>query len=365
MQYLETLNLSKEASVYKLCGDFNDSLKRFIVSTPQSRAICNRPEILGCQYTTLMLVAMTATLKGLPFAKEILQKQDEESICILNFLRGGLNFDLRSALSLAFGFNRHRTSFMTSQRFKKDGRWGVKENAYRKFSFPPNATILIADVVATGVTIDNGLEVLVEHLKKTNASVKNLIFFTIGCHKIEKILEKYDAIFREFSPDFGNCYIVYFEGKFKLVDSKTELKIGIPGTDFVRFDSILAPEFELSQYESLNYPLERCTIYDAGSRAFDIPEYLSDVREYWTKLKKLAENGFTLYDALKERWPEEEYTDETTFVKSKKVVWKNIKNDLLEKIYQAYQKRWTDEFKSNSKNSPSLLELCGKRIGNL
>ena len=88
------------------------------------------------------------------------------------------------------------------------------------------------------------------------------------------------------------------------MDTETRLRIGIPGTDLVRFDALLAPDFEQSQYEDPAYPLERCGIYDAGSRAYDIPHYLEDLREYWSKVLALAEGGWSLGEALHERWPQ-------------------------------------------------------------
>ena len=61
-------------------------------------------------------------------------------------------------------------------------------------------------------------------------------------------------------------------------------------------------ELGRSQAECVTYPLERCAIYDAGSRAFDVPAYLADVRGYWEQVVRLAGEGWTLGAALGERW---------------------------------------------------------------
>ena len=305
MQYIERINNHPNAKYYKIHGDFSDNLKRYIVTTPETRNICNKPEIMGIDFTEMMTKAMTSSLINFP---EQIRYMDvpEETICILNFLRGGLNFDLRNCLYKAYGFKNHSTSFITSQRFKDENeRWGVTENQYRKFIMPKGANIFIGDIVATGVTIENGFEVLLNSLGP-KSSIKSIVFFTIGTHKVEKILEKYDEILREKYEDYAGAVVVYFEGKFKLVDSKTNLKICIQGTDLIRYPSLLAPEFELSQYENVTHPLERCTIYDGGSRSFDTVEYVNEAISYWEELKQLALDGFTLYEALKERWPEYE-----------------------------------------------------------
>jgi hypothetical protein len=84
----------------------------------------------------------------------------------------------------------------------------------------------------------------------------------------------------------------------------TPMRIKIDGTDLLRANGLLAPEFILSNYESPAFPIERCTIYDAGSRAFDVVEYLADVTEYWEKCAELATSGVTFQELLKERFPE-------------------------------------------------------------
>jgi hypothetical protein len=81
------------------------------------------------------------------------------------------------------------------------------------------------------------------------------------------------------------------------------LDIALQGTDLLRWPATVAPEFLESQAEDPAFPLERCTIYDAGSRAFNAPEYLEDVQEYWGQVKELAEKGMTYSDYLAQRIP--------------------------------------------------------------
>jgi hypothetical protein len=95
---------------------------------------------------------------------------------------------------------------------------------------------------------------------------------------------------------------VYLEGRFTLAAADTPVRIVLPGTDLLRRDALLAPEFTASQFDAVTHPLERCAIYDAGSRAFDVAAYLRDVRRYWHQVAELARNGFTLEEAIAERW---------------------------------------------------------------
>jgi hypothetical protein len=283
-------------------GDAEGPLARYVLSTPEGREVCNRPEILGVDYTNRLQSAMASGLSEAPF-RDWISRHAEERTCVVHFLRGGLNFGLRDALHRAYGFNRHCSAFMSSQRFRADGRWGVKENMYRKLEIPRDAILVMGDVVATGVTMGSGLDVIFDHVREIGSSIKGLVFFTIGCHKAEKLLASLHERMRDAFEGYEQTILVYVEAKFRLVDSKTPLRIGIPGTDLVRLDALLAPEFAVSQYEAPQVPLERCAIYDAGSRAFDVPTYIEDVLEYWQQLRSLATDGLSLEEALLERWP--------------------------------------------------------------
>jgi len=144
--------------------------------------------------------------------------------------------------------------------------------------------------------------VLLDALETSDAGLSRLVFFTIGGARAEEILAGVDARLRALSPEFMGTTIVYVEGRFLVADESTRLPLAEAGTDLLRKDALLAPAFEASQTQSPAYPLERCAIYDAGSRAFDVPVYLGDVRGYWEGLRALAQDGLTLADALAARW---------------------------------------------------------------
>ncbi len=362
MQWLTLAAKTQDIAIYEICGYPDEGIKRYIVSTAQTRAICNKPEITGLEYTTKLRAAVTLALQHFPEKKVF--EIDDQSLCELVFLRGGLNFGIKEALHTAFGFNNHYATFMSSQRFKDARhRWGVRENSYRKFAFPSGpCTLVTGDVVATGVTLRAGVGAMLDEFIKEQRTLENMVLFTIGCHKTEKVLSKFLSKLRTEFPDFGNVYVVYFEGKFKLVDSKTKLNIGIPGTDFIRKDCLLAPEFELSQYEHISHALERCIIYDAGSRAFDIKEYVHDVVDYWKQVMNLAQQGVTLHEALKERFPERGYRDMQQFQQTKKEQWHGVHEDFLNELYTAYTTRWSPEFCVYAKTAAALKEVCKEQI---
>ncbi len=357
MQVLERLSRAADASWYALRGDHQGQVERYVVTTPQGRAICNSPELLGLDFNLSLQEGMAAAFRTAPF-RELIAGHPENAVCVVNFLRGGLNFEIRRALRDAFGFNRHPSAFMSSQRFRDDnGRWGVKEDMYRKLEIPAKAVLVMGDVVATGVTMENGLAVILDHLVQLGSSARALVFFTIGCHKAEKVLDDLDERLRETFPDYERTILVYLEAKFRLVDSKTPVRIGIPGTDLIRRGAFMTAELEASQYHDTARLLERCVIYDAGSRAFDIPHYCEDVIEYWEEMASFAAEGWTLLEALDERWPERLRGTEEQFLALRRGSWRNVDDEEIRGLYRQLLDFW-----AQPAGAAELADLCAARL---
>lgn len=361
MQTLERLSASAAASWYAIVGEHEGAIERYVVSTPQSRAVCNRPEVLGVAFNEHLQQAMAAALAAAPF-RDLIAGRPEEQVCVVNFLRGGLNFELRRALHEAYGFNRHSSAFMSSQRQRVEGRWRVQEDMYRKLDIPKEAVLLAGDVVATGVTLANGFDVIADHVDRIGSSLRGLVLFTIGCHKAEKVLAPLHERFSRSFPGYERTIVVYLEAKFRLVDSKTELRVGLPGTDLIRRGALLAPELELSQYESPAYALERCAIYDAGSRAFDVPRYVEDVREYWTQVAAFAAGGWTLAEALRERWPAPEYADRATFRAAKRELWRGVDDAFLDDLFARHHAQWDGAAGRSLATPAALHDVARERL---
>jgi len=380
MESLKLLTISKHASVYGITGE--SLLKRYIASTEETRSILNKPEIIGQDFRYKLMNGLSKILKCMPYG--FMEKFDENHVDVLHFLRGGLNFGLMDALSKAYGFNTHSASFMSSERKKQGGKWKIKDDQYSKLSVQPGSTVFIGDISATGVTLNSGLAKLYEQTsgdedlpsfvkealfheieeghKKEKIPLKNLVFFTIGCKDIEATLEAYHTLFCKSFKEYENTYLIYLEGRFKLASDEDKLRIKITDTDLIRHPALLSPEFELSQYSSIAYPLERCIIYDGGSRSFNVKKHMKEVVEYWETLNK---QDMTLEEALKERWPEKEYASKAEFLKSKREFWQGTSNDMLNKIYDAYEQRWTASFKKKASKKESLEKFCTQRIAKL
>lgn len=276
------------------------NIECYIASTPQTRDIVNDSLVYGLEYTSRL---SSACAQILPSFEEIFE---EKKTVVLNILRGGLNFGLREAIGKAFGFNGHSTSFLSAQRARNSEnseKWHITENNYKKLSLPKNSTIVIGDVVATGTSLEYGLKELVDFAKGENAEIRNILFFTFGAPKAAELLGKIDKRLREAFPSYGRTILVYLEGAFHCPTPETPLSIKLTGTDLVKFGAVMAPELIESQYLNPLYPLERCAIYDAGSRAFLPDEYLKDVLGYWRQVEAMSKNGCSYESLLKERFP--------------------------------------------------------------
>ncbi len=273
----------------------------YIATSPGTRAICNDPRVYGLDYTDKLRATCADILGAFP------DLFTEREAVVVNILRGGLNFGLREALGMTFGWNAHTTCFMSAQRARDDSdpeSWHITENSYKKVYFPPKASFIIGDVVATGTSLRYGLRELIAEAHGQRVDVRNILFFTFGGPKAHEILAELDAYCRTLFPKYERTILIYLEGRFTCPTLDTPLTIRLTGTDLVRWNSLMAPEFIESQYEDPAYPIERCTIYDAGSRAFWTREYLEDVADYWRQNLQLAENGMTYAQLLAERFPE-------------------------------------------------------------
>ena len=276
-------------------------VEAFIATTPGTRAICNDPTVAGIRYTRLLRESCTDILRALP-----LDDVAESDAVVVNILRGGLNFGLRDACADAFGWNAHTTCFMSAQRARDDANpeaWHITENSYKKVYFPKRASFFVGDVVATGTSLRYGLHELFHSASSQQVDVRNLVFFTYGGPKALEILREMDATCRASFPNYERTILVYLEGCFVVPEPDTPLHVRLTGTDLVRLGAVMAPEFVESQYEAPSYPIERCTIYDAGSRAFWLYEYVADVIHYWRQNLQFANHGMTFAELLAERFP--------------------------------------------------------------
>jgi hypothetical protein len=294
-----------EVSIYELPRLQREQPQVLLASTEDSRRICNDPFVVGVDYTQRLKNASKLILTGLKDAGFV--AFNESTTTVLHILRGGLNFGLREALHEAWGWNVHNSAFVSAQRRRNEqdpDRWEIIESAYSKVHLHESQTLVFGDVVGTGTSLDYALTHLIEaHISK-QLQIKQVLFFTIGTEQSLVVASKFDQIMRNSFPSYAGMAVIMLEGIFAMARADHELKIKITGTDLLRGEGTFCPEFLESQYESPCYALERCAIYDAGSRAFDVATYMADVHHYWRLVQRLAEEkGVSFAAYLKERMP--------------------------------------------------------------
>ncbi|MEA2013249.1 MAG: hypothetical protein U9O87_09290, partial [Verrucomicrobiota bacterium] len=301
---LQKILSTPECSLYIKKTQKSSLVTTIIASTPGTRIIANDPCITGVKYTSLLKKSCTSVLRNLASNKILFIKEKET--LVLNILRGGLNFGLREALADAFSWNLHGSAFISAQRARytqNQEEWHITESDYKKVYVPKKVSIIFGDVVATGTSLKYALNEILNAVEKQQSTLTSLLFFTYGGLSAEEILTEIDSECRKRFPNFNSSVLVYLEGVFDVASTETLVSIKESGTDLLRRHALLAPEFIESQYENPSYPLERCAIYDAGSRAFWQPDYAKDIYEYWLATMKLAENGMTFKELLTERFP--------------------------------------------------------------
>ena len=313
---MKNLHKSADISLYLQEDMSSENVKTFLLSTPETSKICNDPFLYGVKYTEALKKAMVKLFKSLKDSEYSIG--EEESSVVFNILRGGMNFYLRDALYEAYNWNKHKSAFISSQRaYDEEEGWYITENRYQKIPDMKEMNLILADVVATGVSLEHALKKMIDISKAHHNKIKRITFITIGGKRAHEICERIDELCRSIWSDYISTNVVFIEGIFDVAGKDSDLSIALHGTDFLRTPTeLITPEFIKSQEEEISYPMERCTIYDAGSRAYDIKEYLDDIYSYWGEVKNLAENGMTLANYLKERHPNDSRLKDNAWINS-------------------------------------------------
>jgi hypothetical protein len=348
--------------------------KKYVVSTRCTRDLMNYPEIINCDFTNLMVNGLTNALKGINLL-ERLSCINSKTVNVYHILRGGLNFEVRNALKKAFGYKWHSSSYLSSQRVLKEGKFEISENYYRKFILPDEATVYTADIIASGGSLNNGIEYLYKYVKNRNSKLKNMVFITIGCVEAEKILEKWHNTLKENFPDYEKTILIYLEGRFGLANDNTKLYNSLPETDLLKSfkdDALITPEFEHSQFEKMIIGLEACVIYDGGKKGFEPVNHIKDIIEFWEKQHKTAiEKELTLWEEYNNRFPLDMYFENINsalkgnfdkLIKNKNDYWTGISEEEYKKLFYKFLWLWSDERIVSAKKPGSFVKVCEKKL---
>jgi hypothetical protein len=348
--------------------------KRYVVSTRDTRDLMNYPEIINTDFTNLMQNGVTNALKGINLL-ERLSEISSKGVNVYHILRGGLNFKVSDALRKGFGYKWHSSSYLSSQRVLKEGKFEVSDDSYRKFLVPDDATVYTADIVASGVSIDNGMHFISKYMESTGHRLKNFIFITIGCIEAENVLSRWHAHFKECMPDYGETMVIYLEGRFGLASDKTPFRNKLPFTDLIKSyeqGALLAPEYEHSQFDRAITALEACAIYDGGKKSFEPANHIHDVLEFWEKQTDYATTDeVALWDEYNLRFPVDMYFSDIAtlaagspelLAEHKSAFWEGVTPEEYNKLYHRFTWLWTDERIRAAAEPGSLRTVCDKKI---
>lgn len=375
MERLKLQYNEKGTKLYSIEGtdQFNGGIetpnfKRYIVSTPETVSLLNSPFVAGMEYTDILQNAVAKALVALPEAKTLAKKY-ENSWHPVVVLRGGLAFDTRDGLSLAYGANYPHTTFLSSQRKNENGNWEIIQDSYFKPEFTDQNDLVIGEIIAGGTTIKNAVPRLITKAKDQGKNLRSLLILNIGVGNAEKVAYNFHKELAE-KFDYDQTIVVYFEGRFDLAKENSNLAVKLPDTDFLAgYDALITPEFADERftkgkngfYENILTP---CVIGDGGSRAFAPSRHFIEMRQYWSKmLLHSIDGGMTLREAYLERQPKFkniEIMAENLFDTNMLAVKKYFLTNKVKKFYDHAEKQNSSEKLVNY--SSHLISQIDKRI---
>lgn len=261
----------------------------YIASYKDAQRLLMQPEEVGFQTYLDLLPPTTEVLRAplLPNGEKLVK--DGESLDILTILRGGLNYPVEEACHRA-GIQVNNMNFLSCERIIENKKILGLQIKYQKYNIADNGTILIGDIVATGDTLKECFNYVIDKYLKRGAKLRRIIFFTVGGTRAFDFMEGLTERLREFWPDFEGFTCIFYEGIFSVYQHKGVTGVNVPNIDFYWNDSVLAPEYRRAVLEHENALFEKCIIYDGGARRYEIPEHYHEAMEYWRDIRTAADH---------------------------------------------------------------------------
>lgn len=276
------INRDNEVSLYRIV---QKSLKNryFILSSEKSCQLMAYPEIVSID---AYLALLAPTEHALRFMKA---KGVDHKLEICTILRGGLNYPLEEAGYRA-EMKISNIHFLSCERIIENHVITGLEIKYSKHSPTDGVTLMIGDILASGMTFDLCIRQLIDTYRNSDCSIQRILFFTIGGTRAFDIFEQLTAEIQQFWPEFEGIDCFFYEGVFSVYEEKGVLGFQVPDIDFYWNGGLIAPEFRKYCMERCIPILEKCIIYDGGARRYNIPEHREEVLEYWNKILQNAKD---------------------------------------------------------------------------
>ncbi len=314
-------------------GVLHEKLEVLVFTTPETRLLLNSPEICGSEFQIIFSNGLSNVLDALKlYPSDIAKQLSSDPIDILYILRGGLNFNLHEIIHKTLE-RTSEVSFISSQRVPKEGGFDIAEAAYEKWSVQDQSLLCFGDISATGTTIKQAVQRTIDHHYQENKKPKRLLFITIGTSKaLDACVELSKLLTERLGDSFEGMTVLFVEQIFNLYEFDERLNSNhLQYTDFFRKDYPSTIEFELESVSNPVCYLERCAIYDGGSRAFEPKIYTNNLIHYWESLKKsplniedylLVKSNFMDYSLSYDDWMK------------KRIWWNGVSEDKLLALYK-------------------------------
>ena len=184
-------------------------------------------------------------------------------------------------------------SFLSSQITGVNGIFEVMGSSYEKWGLQNASILCLGDISGTGTTLINSIDRLVKQYDLEGKQPSWMLILTIGSFDALSSLQLYASqLLSTWRPQLKGVSFVFLEQVFRLYRGGGVLATShLPYADFFRQSYPGTPEFEKSSLARPICFLERCAIYNIGSRAFAPKTYLDNLKKYWMML---AEQSRTL-----------------------------------------------------------------------
>jgi len=264
-----------------------------VVSNVSTRQLLITPEVIGCGVKTFLE----------PVTREILGwLNDKFSFCcvnVLNILRGGLNFPIEEGC-----FNNKikldAISFIASERIFIDNKVSRIETKYRKIATIEKSTLIMGDIIASGETLKNALDLAIEQYVLAHKTLERIIIFTIGTLHTLSVIAEYNRKLMQRWSKFKGIICVFYEGIFSTYLNNGVTGLNLPHVDFIVNGGFIAPEYRCALLGGHSTLFEKCIIYDGGARRFEISDHIKSILTYWERLSSLTLN-VSISEFIKEK----------------------------------------------------------------
>ena len=167
--------VKEKTGLYKLEG--KGIPETYLMHSEPSQQILLHPEIAGKELKELAIKANAEFIKkAYPIC---LKGKRIDKICELVLMCGGNYYGTREAFENEFNASL-RQAFIGVKRYQEDSKWKAAIGYSNFEALPDDATVIIADTIATGSTLKEAIVELGRQAEKKNYNLDSIIVYTLA-----------------------------------------------------------------------------------------------------------------------------------------------------------------------------------------